>query len=90
MSQLRADIEARIRERMRLWLADSFALYEMAGFEENEAYSDVVGELFRQLVGALTSANVDPDEVGQLMAQMLRKAQHRHGQRRAGRAGGRR
>lgn len=90
MSQLRNDLAKRIHERMYLWLADSFALYEMAGLDDDEAYNDIVGELFSQLVGALGSTDADPDEVGQLMAQMLRKAQHRHGQRRAGRAGGRR
>ena len=82
MSQLRNDCEKRIQERMRLWLRDSFALYDMAGLDEHEAYSDVLGELFRQIAAALASTDADPDEVGRLMTNMLRSARNRHLKRR--------
>ena len=41
MSQLEDDLCKRINERLRLWVRDSFDLYEMA--EVEEGYPDVLG-----------------------------------------------
>jgi hypothetical protein len=73
MGQLRKDLHRRIRERHRLWLKDSVALYEMAGLPQDEAVYDVLYTLIVALIGGLRANNVSQEQALALLDDWVKR-----------------
>jgi hypothetical protein len=62
MSELRRDLARRIREKHRLWLKDSVALYQMADLPMEEATYDVLYTLIVTLISGLKANGVTQEQ----------------------------
>jgi hypothetical protein len=73
VSQLRKDLNKRIRERHRLWLKDSVALYEMAGLSQDEAVYDILYALIVALISGLRANGIGQNEALALLDGWIEK-----------------
>lgn len=62
MSQLRSDLQNRIKERHDQWVMDAMNLYQMGELKPSQCANDVVEVLTYQIVWLLDHYNVDMDE----------------------------
>jgi hypothetical protein len=62
MSQLHDDLNKRINQRLRTWVADSVELYRMADLHPRDAFVDVFAALLTVTAGAIVVFDLDEAE----------------------------
>jgi hypothetical protein len=81
-NQLERDIEARVNERLRVWIKDSIELYRMAGLNA-KSYPVIAYALVQAAIVAMFMANgLDRDEAYGLLKEITDVAYDKPSRRR--------
>ena len=70
--QLKIDLLARTRERMRKVIGDTFELYEMAELEPQDAATALADVLMKETVTVLSASEGSAKAIGTTIAAMVR------------------
>jgi hypothetical protein len=74
MTELERDLQRRIKERLRLWMHDSFQLYDIAGIEHRRATATIATTLMEMLSAGMIANDVSPDEAAKTIAAYMHAA----------------
>jgi len=70
--QLKIDLHQRTRERMHKMICDTFDLYEMAQLQPSDAVVALADVLINETAKILSSTDARAEEVGTVVAAMVR------------------